>query len=78
MTKHERKLKKKVRRIEKEIKKHLLFKNWERISVKIASNKIHLKLSKNDYNGNPKYREVDIGMKDDLNLNTFLDKFRGQ
>lgn len=70
-TKHYRKLEKRYKKITRDFRKHEKSKDWN-FFMRISSNKIHLKIVKTTPAGYKLTRKTSIGLKDKLNLNTFL------
>ncbi len=68
---HKHKLEKKRRRLIKKFNRHSLSSEWS-LQTRIASNKIHLKIIRYNKYGQPVWKKLSVGLKDDVKFNTFL------
>lgn len=71
MNEHNKKLEKKKKKIYKRFKRHPLSKEWD-IQLWVASNKLKVKITRINKHGYPRSKKVTLGLKNNLNLDTFL------
>lgn len=68
---HKQKLEKKRKRLIKRFNRHELSENWS-LNIRIASNKIHLIITRYNKYNQPVWKKLSVGLKDKVKFNTFL------
>jgi hypothetical protein len=68
---HREKLEKKRWRLIKKFNRHELSRSWS-LDTRIASNKIHLTVTRQNKYGQPVWKKLSVGLKDNVKFNTFL------